>query len=389
MTYSGSVTPKATKFLKSEALKMDFDGDLDLDSNDAAIAKTIQKEFQSEMKKRIESQLDHLNEWLAEKDQLIAGLVKSYEEVKKTGLAKTEQAAAQQAKTLKELGPIASKIKNLTDEYRKIVVDWAQNCREQQGQIAMQLAVKAARIKTFNNKSWRVRAGQAIKAVLIVAAIAVSIAAIVVTAGTTAPLFIGLAAAGAALSGISNIAQIGKVIVENADMEKRVLSNVEKDVEAIQVAFGAVQGKTSSLTKHASELQRLITIRKDNIKKLQNEMLPYKGEANRYKEAINGLNGNEIIEAGEIAKKKKAIEGLNAKIADLEAKVKTMEADNAKGETMLALLASLNIDIGKISGQTPNTLLGNLKERFSKLDGWTDLGNTVGGLVNSASGVHH
>jgi chromosome segregation ATPase len=389
MTYKGSVTPKATKYLKSEALSMDFQSSIELDSTDASNLKTIQKEFQSEMEDRIKGQLDHLNKWLAEKDQTIADMVKRYEEVKKAGFPDTPQAASQRNKTMKELNAIANSIRQLGSEYTGIVKDWAENCREQQGRIAMQVAVKSARVKTFDNKTFRVRAGQVVKGVLIVLAIAASVAAIIVSAGATAPLFIGLAAAGATIAGVSNLSQMGKIIVENANMEKRVLGNVQKDVEAIQAAFGGVKDKNSSLAKHVTELRNLMKVRQDSILKLENDMMPQKAASKSYATDIAKLSGDPTVEPSEIAKKQKAATAVSAKLEEMEGKIKSLKADNAKAQEMLKGLTDLNLDLDKFSGQSANTMLGNLKERFSKLEGWTDLGNTVGGLVNSASGIHH
>jgi hypothetical protein len=389
LTFKGSVTPKATKFLKSEPIEMDYTGTLDLDGTDAANLKTLQKEFQSTMEDRIKGQLDHLNKWLTEKDALVADMVKRYDDMKKGGFPATPQEATQRAKTIEDLKQAALKIDSLKADYQSIVAQWAENCREQQGLIALKLAVKSARIKTFDDKAFRVRAGQVVKGVLIVLAIAASVAAIVVSAGSTAPLFIGLAAAGATLSGISSIAQFGKVISENANMEKRTLASVQKDLESLQDVFSGMKDKKSSLAKHVTALQNLIKVREDNIAKLENEILPHKAAAKSFEADIVKIKGDPTVDQSEVGKKTKAIIDTNSKIAELENKMKAMGADNAKAQELLKGLEALNIDIDKVSTQTPNTLLGNLKERFSKLDGWTDLGNSVGGLVNSASGAHH
>lgn len=387
-SYKGSVTPNATKFLKSEALSMDFDGVIQLDSGDAANFVSINKEFQSEMDKAIKGQLGALNKWLAEKDALIADMVKRFEDMKKGGFPDGAQEAAQRGKTIKELAVIAIQLEEFPKEYKEIVTDWAENCRKQQGSIAMKLAVKAARVARFDDKTFRVRAGQAIKAVLIVAAIAVSVAAIVLSAGATAPLFIGLAAAGASLAGISNVGQISKVIVENANMEKRILASAQKDVEVIQSAFGGVKDKGNALGKHVSELRNLVKVRDDKVTALENDMRKYKVAALSYSKDIVKLITDQSVDTGEVKAKAKACDEVNTKLTDVEDKIKALKADNAQAEIVLKALTDLGVQIDKFSSQAANTLAGNLKERFGKLDGWTDLGNSVGGLVNSAGGLH-
>jgi hypothetical protein len=289
---------------------------------------------------------------------------------------------------MKELAELAVKMDKYPDEYATIVQNWAQNCRDQQGQISIQQAVKKARITTFDNKSWRVRAGQVVKGVLIVAAIAVSVAAIVVSAGATLPLFIGLASAGAAIAGLSNLTNLGKNIVDNANMEKRILANATKDVEAIAAAFSGTKEKNAALFKHVQELGNLMKKREGDIAKLQNDLLPAKAAVAGYSRDIGKLSGDPTLNSSELSSKIKAAADIAGKIKDTEAKIASLKAENAKGEELLKTLSALNVEIDKISGNTPNTVLGNLKERFSKIDGWTDLGNSLGGLVNSASGIH-
>jgi hypothetical protein len=65
ISYKGSVTPAATKFLTSQAVVMDFAGTIALDATDAANTGNLQKAFQSEMDARIKAQLGFLNKWLA------------------------------------------------------------------------------------------------------------------------------------------------------------------------------------------------------------------------------------------------------------------------------------------------------------------------------------
>ena len=60
---------------------------------------------------------------------------------------------------------------------------------------------------------------------------------------------------------------------------------------------------------------------------------------------------------------------------------------SADGQKILDELTQLNVELDKISGQSANTLAGNLLTQVTTLDGWINLGNNVGGLISSASGV--
>ena len=385
--FRGSVTPTATKFLKSEALVMDFDGTIDLDATDASNLANLQKSFQSEMETRLKGQLGFLNQWLVEKDKHIDEMMKKYEAMQKAGFPTTPQAATARAQAIKEMDELGKEIKSLPDEYTKIVQDWATNAREQQARVSMVTAVKNARVQTYNDKAWRVRLGQALKVVLVVATIALSIAAIVVTAGSTAPIFIGLAAAGLAIGGISSIAQLGKMFSDNATIEKKLMANVAKDVETVKNALNPVAASNSSIAKHVTELRNLMKIREDNIGKYRTEIQKQTAAIGGYKAALDKLKGDPSIQPAELAKRQKNIDALNEKVKSTEADIKKLETSNATGQKILDDLTQLNIQLDKISGQSANTLAGNLKQQVTTLDGWINLGNNVGGLISTASGV--
>ena len=388
ITFKGSVTPVATKFLKADPLVMDFPGDIELDATDASKLASIQKLFQSEMETRLKAQLSHLNKWLAEKDKTIDDMVKKYDALKKVGFPATPQAAAAHAQSIKDLDALGKQIKEFPDQYKQIVQDWAVNAREQQAIVSMKLAVQKARVATFNDKAWRVRAGQVIKAILVVAAIALSIAAIVMSAGATAPLFIGLAAAGASIAGISSLAGLGKSLKENATIEKKLMANLAKDVGAVQAALKPVANTKSSIAKHVTELRNLMKIREDNIRQYQNEIVKQTAACKIYKNALDKLKGDPSIAAAEIAKRQKAVDSLTAELKSTDDQIKKLEAKNVEGQKVLDDLVALSADLEAISGQGANTLAGNLKARFTSMDGWVDLGNTAGGLIGTSSGLH-
>jgi chromosome segregation ATPase len=388
ITFKGSVTPTATKFLKAEPLVMDFSGTIDLDETDASHLSNLQKAFQSEMESRLKAQLGHLNTWLAEKDKTIDSMVKRFEALKKEGFPQSPQAAATRAQTIKELAVLGTQINQFPEDYKKIVQDWAENAREQQALVSMKVAVKNARVLTYNDKAWRVRAGQTVKAILVVLAIGASIAAIVMSAGATAPLFIGLAAAGASIAGISSLAGLGKMLKENATIEKKLMANVSKDVETVRNALKPLDNCKSSLAKHVTELRNLMKIREDNIRQYNTEIQKQTVAARSYASALDKLKTDPSIPGAEISKRQKKIDGLNAELKSTSDSIKKLESDNAAAQKMLDDLEAMNVQLDKISGQSANSLAGNLKARFTSLDGWVDLGNTVGSLINTSSGIH-
>lgn len=393
--FAGSVTPKKTKFLTSSAFKMDFEGTLDLDEVDASKIKAIQKAFQNEMSSRIKAQLSHLDGWLKEKDQLIATMVKKHEAIKKFGFPSTGSEASAMATKNKALEQLAKETQGLEKDYQKIVKDWATNAREQQGRICLMTALKKARAKTLSDKSWRIRAAMAIKVTLAVAAIALSIAAIVLTAGATAPIFVGLAAAGLALSGVSSIHTVGVMIKNNASTEKKILTNVQKDVKKIEDALKPVAGAKTSLAKHVTELRNVMKVRLDSTKQLKAEIQKKKAEIGGYEAPLTKLTAAVAAQnppdkkmLAEIVSRKKNIAKVKKQVQAIDKRIVQAAADNVAAQSLLNDLEAMNIDLEKISQTSGSSLGGNLKERFTSLKGWMELSDDLGGLASGISGAH-
>jgi len=394
VTYEDSVTPKPTKFLKSEALKLEFTGTLELDETDGSKIKAIRKEFQKQMKGRIKKQLSHLEKWLGEKDKLIQVMMKEHENVKKFGFPSTAAEAKAIAAKNKALEKIAEETNNLKKDYVKIVNDWAQNASAQQGRVCIVTAVKNVRKKTLSDKAWRVRAGIAVKAVLVVAAIALTVAAIVLSAGTVLPIFTALAATGLALTGVAGIADVGKRIKESANTEKKILANVQKDVKVVEAALKPLDTTRSNLAKHVTELLNVMKLRTDSVKQIKSKVQEKNAQIKGYQAQLDKLDtelkkqtppDKKVL--AESASRRKKITALDKQVNALKAQIIKADQDNKEAVQLLQKLRDMNVQLDKISGQSASTVAGNLKERFKKVDGWIDLSNEVGGLVSGVSGL--
>jgi hypothetical protein len=393
--FVGTVAPKKTKYLASPKFDLDVSGTLDLDETDASKFNTIQKEFTKAMNKHLKTQLGHLDGWLKEKNKLVEEMVTKHEAIKKFGFPSTASDANALAAKNKALVTLAEQTQKLKDDYTKIVNDWAQNARKQWPHICLPQALKNARTKTLQNKSWRVRAGMAIKITLIVLAVALSIAAIVLTAGATAPIFVGLAAAGIALSGASSIAKVGVMIKDNANIEKKILENVKKDVQKVTEALKPLDKTKSSLAKHVTEMQNVMKVRLDSTKQLKTEIHKKKVEIGGYDSQLKLLRTELAKQSppdkkmlAEIASREKKIVNIKKQIGAIDSKMAKMEVDNKAAQALLDELKDMNIQLEKISGQSANTVASNLKERFSSSDGWISLGEDLGGLAAGVSGAH-
>jgi chromosome segregation ATPase len=394
LTYADSVTPKPQKYLKSEALKLEFTGTLELDETDGSKFKAIQKEFQKLMKSRIKKQLGFLDKWLGEKNKLIEVMMKEHEKAKKFGFPSTASEAKAIAAKNKALEKIAEQTNNLKKEYVKIVNDWAQNASAQQGRNCAMVAVKNVRKKTLNAKSFRVGAGIAIKAVLVVAAIALAVAATVLSAGTVLPIFTALAATGLALSGIAGIADVGKRIKDSANTEKKILTNVQKDIKVVEAALKPLDNTRSNLAKHVTELLNVMKLRTDSMKQIKSKVQEKNAQIKGYQAQLDKLDAElkkqtppdkKIL--AESASRRKKITALDKQVNTLKAQLTRADQDNKEAVQLLQKLRDMNVQLDKISGQSASTVAGNLKERFKKVDGWIDLSNELGGLVSGVSGL--
>jgi len=327
---------------------------------------------------------------------LIATMVKKHEDIKKFGFPSTGSEAKAFAAKNKALTALADQTQNLKEDYATIVNDWAKNARKQQGLICLTTALKKARAKTLSNKTWRVRAGVAIKVVLVVAVTALSIAALVLSAGATAPLFVGLAAAGLALGGISSFTDIGVKIKNNANTEKKILANVQNDVKKIEAALKPMDGVKSALAKHVTELKNVMKVRVDSIRQIKTKIQEKKAQIGGYDAQLSKLSTalgqqseTDKKMLAEVASRKKKIADLKKQVKALDVKVAKMDQDNQAAEALLKQLEDMNVQLEKISGQSASTVAGNLKARFKTVEGWTELGSDLGGLSSAISGAQY
>ena len=391
ITYKGSVRPNKTAFFTPSEIGMDFKANLDLVDSDIANAKAVQKAFQSEMEAQLKAQLAGLNGWLAEKDKLVSAMVRHAEDLKKGGAA--ADAAARHQEASREMARVARQLDasdpdSLAGQWSQMVADWATNAREQQGRVAMRLAVRAARVKAFNDKAFRVRSAQAAKGVLVVSVVAVGLAAFILSAGTAAPLVVGLHSAGTALSGLGSIAKFGVELAEDAVIEKKIFGSAARDVLTVRQALSDASAGRTDIAKHVTELRNLIAKREDTIRQLKADVMKYRAPAKLYSDQLATLDAAGLG-APEAARRKKAIDDVQAGILDAEKRIAALEDKNALAAALLQDLSDMVGDLGKLSTQPAETFLGNLKAWLGKPDEVAGLVATTGILTNAASGLTH
>jgi chromosome segregation ATPase len=387
--YEGTAKPSKLKHIDPGEFDMDFKVYIDLDANDSAKSAKIQKEFASEMKDRIDKQMSFLNKRLEEWNDVIDGFVKEGKELE-GAFPNTEQDAKKFQTLASKLKPVLDKIESFKKDYQTICENWAENCREQQGLIAIQEAIKSVNKKAVAAKNFRVNLGKAIKVALVIIGVAVSIAAIVVSAGATAPLFIGLASAGLVVATGGNLMNLGKWLNDKGSNETRTYKELQKSLQSIQGMVDGLPSQCEGMAKHVTELQNLVKERATRITELKQEQAKKKAEAFGYIKQVDEIisKAGDSAVKGIAAKKKAQADKVMQECEKLAGQIAQLEKHNTDSQQLLRDLSDYGVEIGKLSGHSGSTLLGNLKTKLTSLDGLGDILSSTGSIVNSASGIH-
>ena len=389
--YSTSVTPKKTKHLSSAPLSIKFKYTFEMEKSDSANEKKIKDEFGKEMKKRIEGQLSHLNTWLSEKSQLVADANAAYEKAQKAlsshTFAKSE--AEKMRQNVLDVARMGKEIDELVSEYQQIASDWAENCAQQQGLIALQLATKKARVATYNAKKTRIRLGAVLKATLIVVGVAAGIAALVLSAGTLAPLALGLGIAGVALTGISGGAAGYKIYKGAKDAEVKLMKNVQSDIKELESVLKSANTSKGKMGSHLTELRNLMRMREDAIKKIGMDIRKNAVTTESYLKANAALESAapRDMDTSAIKKNKAKAEKLEKDLQKLISDLEKFSKSLDEAKKLEASLDDLCVKLDDVAGIAPNTVTGNVGAFLRTSDGWIQIIGGLGMVAGGASAI--
>lgn len=166
-------------------------------------------------------------------------------------------------------------------------------------------------------------------------------------------------------------------------------------MKKVAEALKPLEGKRTAIAKHVTELRNVMKVREDSLKKIEMSVKEKKAQLGGYVSQLSKLEtaiaqqdapDKKIV--AEIASRKKKVEGLRKQIDSIGGKMTKMKKDNQDARDLLKQLEDIGVELDKISGQSANTVLGNLKGRFTSVDGWIELSNDVGGLLSGISGAH-
>jgi hypothetical protein len=385
ISYSNSIKPKKTKHLSSEAidLKFDYEGEYMVASgSDQANTAKISKAFVKEMTKLVNNQVGYLNDWLKEKSQVIEDLIKEIKDAQKTldseDISKKDAQAFQ--KSLKFVEVNFKKVVDLQNDYQTIIEDWGTNCANQQGLIAFMLAKKAARIETYEDKSFRITNINRLKGVLIIAGAFVAVSAFVLAAPALAPAMLALAIAGATISTVCNMSALNKLWKENGKLEQRLLSKVEADIKNLESVLSEANKTQGSIGKHLTELGNMMMMRKDSITKTEDELLRLNHAIKTLKTDAASLKKEESqgLKVKGMAKKLKNAEKLDVERIKVKAELAQFKSGLKEGLALEARLNKINVTLDDVCGIKPNTISSNVEKLLTTTDGWQKIAGHIG-----------
>jgi peptidoglycan hydrolase CwlO-like protein len=212
----------------------------------------------------------------------------------------------------------------------------------------------------------------------------------VVTAGATAPLLIGLASAGLVVATGGNMMNLGKWLNDKGSNETRTYKELQKSLQSIQGMVEGLPGQCEGMAKHVTELQTLVKERATRITELKQELAKKKAEAFGYIKQVDEIisKAGDGAVKGTAAKKKAQADKVMQECEKLSGQIAQLEKHNTDSQQLLRDLADYSFEISKLSGHSGSTLIGNLKNKLTSLDGLGDIMSSTGSIVNSASGIH-
>ena len=367
------------------SLDVKLDCEFPLEGIEVSLAKKIEKNFAKEYEKLIKGQLVHFEKWLKEKQKNIDDAKALEKTIVKMGVPEDEAGCKNLAAELDKLSKMKSAIESLEKDFDTLSGNWAKNVVDQQAEIAIMKARKQAGAKLLKDKKRRLVLGKVVKGILLVSAIAIGIAATVLTAGTAAPLVLGLSIAAASISGATGIYSFAKTVKRDNDIEKKTLKTVQAEVDALATAMKPIEA--SSLAKHVLELENIINQRKSELTGLKMELkkiiVALNGQFNAIKTLQLGSAG--LLNAKDLDKQQKKYTSMHKGATEIATKIEKANSIVSQGEKLINTLKEFGVKMDEFAKfYKSNSIGGNLKRYFTSVDAFKDLAGSLGSFKTGA-----
>lgn len=347
-----------------------------LEGVEISVAKKIEKSFAQEFDKLIKGQMAHFEKWLKEKQKNIDDAKALAASIEKMGVPKNEGEAKKIGAALNKLDGMKFVIDDLKKDFREISENWAKGVVDRQSDIAIQTARKKAGAKLLKDKKTRLVLGKVVKGVLLVSALAVSVAAIVLSAGAAAPLVLALGIATASLGGGAGIYGFVKTVTRDNDVEKKALKNVEGELAKIASAMAPIA--SSPLGKHVLELENIVKQRKSELQKLKMELKKTIVLIESQDKAVTEIARDNTLSLKEFGKSLKKLAKLKSEGTDIMGKIEKASSVASQGEELIKDLKAFDTKIDEFGKfYKSSSIGGNLKKYFTSAAGYADLAKSL------------
>lgn len=367
------------------SLDVKLDCEFPLEGIEVSLAKKIEKNFAKEYEKLIKGQLVHFEKWLKEKQKNIDDAKALEKTIVKMGVPEDEAGCKNLAAELDKLSKMKSAIEGLEKDFDTLSGNWAKNVVDQQAEIAIMKARKQAGAKLLKDKKRRLVLGKVVKGILLVSAIAIGIAATVLTAGTAAPLVLGLSIAAASISGATGIYSFAQTVKRDNDIEKKTLKTVQAEVDALATAMKPIEA--SSLAKHVLELENMIKLRKSELAELKMELKKIIVALDGQVKAIHTLQSGSagLLNAKDLNKQQKKYTSMRKGATEIATKIEKANSIVSQGEKLINTLKEFGVKMDEFAKfYKSNSIGGNLKRYFTSVDAFKDLAGSLGSFKTGA-----
>jgi chromosome segregation ATPase len=337
--------------------------DADLDYEQAKWA-YYKKNYETDLKKKLQEQINYLAKPLASMQKDIDELRKSYEAA---GKAKDWETLL---KNVKEVTKAYDELEKARKEYSDYAEKAVENFEKQTllawHGVFEQEAEKNAIKQIKGEVKWkaiRVRTGIALKGTAIILGVAATVAASIASFGVAPLALIIVIASLEGLNAVGGSYKLIKTTLANAvNMEDASVKKIAADLEQIKTMMGTIGDKSGGLPKHLSEASKHHSLRREKIKEADKQVDVLATEIKKLKDKLPGLRG---INPELVKKEEDKIKSLENKKTALEKSIqKSMKTDEEMNKVFKEA-EDLVGDLKKIQTETKSKLEMLLKKLAS------------------------
>ena len=158
-------------------------------------------------------------------------------------------------------------------------------------------------------------------------------------------------------------------------MEKRLLGQVEDDIKQLENALGKVETVTGPFAKHTADLRGYYKDREAKMKELGTDLAKLEAQLKGINIELGKLEKLDPTNGGwasDINKKRKAAADCQKDIDKIEAKYAEAKKGAQHAFALFTKMEELGVNVAKVTAVAPSTMLQNIKQYVTSVDGVLD-----------------